>query len=221
MLALALAVAAAASLWLPWALQKRPVIAATPVPRALFTVTPVPLNAGQTACWSNVTFTPETQSGEIGLQTGGRPGPKLSITARGPGYRANSFIPAGYRDVPYARFPLMPPRHPSVGELCLRNTGTSSTNLAGTNEPRAVGRPGFVIDGVAPAAHASLVFWERDRSSYASRADEIFGRAATFTPGFFSKAILMAIAALALIGIPLGIAIALWHATRADDGRPD
>src|SRR3954471_19695658 len=104
----ALAIVAGA-LWLPWATEERVVVAATPVPPPLFSITPAPLKGGSTACLQQVTFSPETQIGEIGVTTGGKPGPPLAITASARGYRASVRIGAGYRDDPAVRFPLRAP----------------------------------------------------------------------------------------------------------------
>src|SRR4051794_36506899 len=109
LIALAVALLAASVLWLPWAFDERPVTASTPVPPPLFSVAPVPLEAGQTACWNNIVLTPSSQSGEIGLKTGGAAGPPLSITAKGSGYESHSQIAAGYGDRPSLRFAVVPP----------------------------------------------------------------------------------------------------------------
>src|SRR5436190_8473283 len=116
----------AAILWVPWATKKRVVIAPTPVPAPLFGVTPIPLKGGSTACQEQVTFTPQTQIGEIGLTTGGKPGPRLAITASARGYRAKSSLPAGYKDAPGAFFSIPAPARDVIGRLCFKNTGTAA-----------------------------------------------------------------------------------------------
>lgn len=210
----------AAILWIPWATKER-VVVSTPVPPPIFGVTPAPLKGGSTACQQNVTFTPHTDIGEIGLTTGGKPGPPLAITANARGYHVKSKIQGGYHDDPAARFSLAAPPGPVIGSICFHNTGRRSVSLNGTNEFRTMGRPTLVIDGVAQPYDAKLVFYDRIRSSYASRAGEIFDHAAIFTPAFFSKFVLIAIALLALFGIPLAIASALAVAERDDEQAAD
>src|SRR3954451_4114869 len=107
-------------LWLPWATKERVVVAATPVPPPLFGITPAPLKGGSTACMQQVTFSPETQIVEIGVTTGGKPGPPLAITASAHGYRASARIGAGYQDDPAVRFPLRAPSGAVIGQLCIR-----------------------------------------------------------------------------------------------------
>src|SRR4051794_14623898 len=204
----------AAILWIPWATKER-VVTTTPVPPPLFGITPAPVKAGGTACLTNVTFTPETEIGEIGLTTNG-PGPPLDITASAKGYRAGTKIAGGYRSDPAARFTIAAPPGPVIGKLCIHNAGRSGVSLNGTNESRTMGRPTLVVDGVAQPLDAKLVFYDRVRSSYVSRLGTIFTHAAVFTPAFFSKAVLMLLALLALVGIPLAIAAALAIALRED-----
>lgn len=206
----------AAILWIPWAVKER-VVVSSPVPPPLFSISPAPVKAGSTACLQEVTFTPDTEIGEIGVATGGKPGPQLDITARARGYRAGAKIAGGYGNDSSARFTLAAPPGAVIGELCIHNAGKTTVNLDGTNEFRTMGRPTLVIDGVNQPIDAKLVFYGRVRSSYISRAGDILGHAAIFTPGFFSKAVLILLALLAVAGIPLAIAFALALAAREDE----
>src|SRR4051812_39057949 len=210
----------AAIFWIPWATKER-VVVTTPVPPPIFGITPAPVKPGGTACLQNVTFTPDTQVGEIGLTTGAKPGPSLAIAANAPGYHVKSRIAGGYHDDPAARFSIATPPGPVIGTICFKNTGRNSVSLNGTNEFRTMGRPTLTIDGVAEPYDAKLIFYAHIRSSYASRVGDIFTHAAIFTPAFFSKAVLIAIALLALLGIPLAIAFALARAERDDERAAD
>jgi hypothetical protein len=215
--AAALFVIAGAVMWIPWATEDRGVIASTPVPPPLFSITPANLKGGSQACLDQVTFDPNTQVGEIGANSGGKPGPELSIRATAPSYLAMSRIPAGWTDNEGMRFDLEPPRRPVIGELCIRNTGKRTISLNGTNEFRTMGRPRLFIDGQPQDMDTQLKFYARKPRSYASRAGEIFGHATTFAPDFLPKGVLMAIGLLGLIGIPAGIFGALAIAAREDD----
>lgn len=215
-IALALLALVAAALWVPWATQKRGVIAATPVPAPLFGYTPAPLAGGQTACIQTVTFSPQTQIGEMALVTNGRPGPALELTAKAPGYRATARIPAGYRDDVGVRFNLPTPAKPVIGDLCIRNTGRRTISLNGTTESRTMGRPQLVIGGAVQPSDPKLVFYARGERSYAGRAGEMLRHAAIFTPPFLPPAALGLLALVALVGIPLAIALALKSASGAD-----
>src|SRR4051795_7611837 len=196
----------AAILWIPWATKERVVIAPTPVAAPLFGITPIPLKGGATACQQNVTFDPQTQIAEIGVMTPGRPGPPLAVTARATGYHVTATVPGGYRDDPALRFTIAAPPGPVIGTLCMKNSGRAPISLDGTGEFRTMGRPSLTIDGVAEPTDAKLVFYAKVRSSYLSRAGQIFGHAANFTPAFFSKAVLIVIALLGLVGIPVAMA---------------
>ena len=210
-------VALAAVLWLPWATEKRVVVASTPDPPALFGVTPAPLKPGQTACMQQVTLDPLSQVAEIGVATGNKPGPPLDVVAKGPGYRATTQIPAGYRDTPSLRFDLQPPRRDLIGEICIRNAGRAAMSLNGTNEFRTNGRPSLAIDNVPQSFDAQLKLYAKERESYLSRLGAIFRHAATFTPAFLSSPVLALIALIALLAIPAGAFAALSIAARGDD----
>jgi hypothetical protein len=214
--ALAAFAVVAAALWIPWAMKDR-VVVSTPVPPPLFSITPAPVKAGSTACMQEVTFTPHTEIGEIGVATGGKPGPPLDITASAPGYKAGAKIAGGYGDDPSARFTIAAPPGDVIGKLCIRNAGNTEVSLNGTNEFRTMGRPTLVIDGVNQPIDAKLLFYDRVHSSYISRAGEILSHAAIFTPAFFSKGVLIVLALLALGGIPLAIAFAIAAAAREDE----
>jgi hypothetical protein len=207
----------AAILWLPWATKKRPVVASTPVPPALFTVTPAPLKPGQKACLLQVTLDPLSQVAEIGVNTGNKPGPPLEVVASGPGYRAATHVAGGYTDTPALRFFLIPPKHALLGRICIRNVGHNAISLNGTNEFRTTGRPSLVIDNVVQPFDAQLKLYARKDQSYLSRAGAILGHAAIFMPAALSKTVLLLLALLALVGIPAGVFGALALAARADD----
>jgi hypothetical protein len=217
-IALGALVAIAAVLWIPWATKQRTVVDSTPVPPALFSVTPAPLGPGQTACMQQVTLDSLSQVAEIGVATGGKPGPPLEVTASGPGgYRATTRIPPGYTDTPGLRFPLTPPKRALFGQICIRNAGRQAMSLNGTNEFRTTGRPTLVIDNVPQPFDAQLKLYGRKPASYLDRIGAIFDHAATFTPGFLPEPVLVLLALLALIGIPAGAFAALAIAARSDD----
>ena len=215
--ALACFAVVAAILWIPWATTERPIIASTPVPPPQFGVSPAAVRGGGTACQRNVTFYSRTKVAEIGVLTGGKPGPVLAVTASAPGYGQRVTIPAGYKDDQALRFHLDPPSHSVLGQLCIRNTGRQSVNLVGTGELATTGRPNLLIDGVQQPIDAKLLFYDTVKESYAARIGETFGHAANFTPAFFSQPVLIAIALLTLIGIPVLMAGALSSAFREDE----
>jgi hypothetical protein len=213
---LTLIAVAAAVLWIPWATKDRVVLASTPVPPPIFSITPAPVKGGSLACMQQVTFDPHTQIAEIGLTTGGRPGPPLEITAEAPGYRARARIPAGYRNNPSIHFDLTPPGRSVLGQLCIRNAGRQTVSLDSTNEFRTPGRPALVIDGAEQTMDPKLIFYARGQRSYLERAGDILRHAAVFTPGFLPGAVLGLLALLALLGIPAAIVAALASAARED-----
>src|SRR4051794_187449 len=137
---------AAAILWLPWATAKRTVVASTPVPPALFAVTPAPLPPGSSACMEQVTLDSKSQVAEIGVNTGTGKGPPLEVTTSGPGgYSAKTRVPGGYTSTPALLFKLTPPQHELLGKICFRNAGKRKMSLNGTNEFRTLGRPSLSI----------------------------------------------------------------------------
>jgi hypothetical protein len=206
-----------AILWVPWGTEKRTLPSSTAVPPALFGITPAPLGAGQTACLEQVTMDKLSQVGQIGAQTGGKPGPRLSITATGPGYRATSKVDRGYTDDAAIQFALTPPPEALIGKLCIRNDGPGKLSLNGTNEFRTMGRPVLTIDGAPQPYDAQLAFYARQPASYLARAGATFRHAATFTPGFLPRSVIALLALLALVGIPAGTIGALALALRSDE----
>jgi hypothetical protein len=206
----------AAVLWIPWATKSRVVTAATPVPAALVGYVPAPLPGGATGCMSSVTFSPQTQIGEIAVVTKGKPGPALAISAKATGYRASARVPAGYHDNDAIRFDLATPKDAVIGSLCIRNTGKQTVVLKATTEFRTMGRPQLSIDGTPQPMDPKLIFYERDRSSFLSRAGDILRHAAVFTPPFLPRIVLGLLALIALIGIPVAVAFALKSAVEAD-----
>jgi hypothetical protein len=209
-------VAVAAVLWVPWATKTRVVIASTPVPPPLFGFTPAPLEGGQTGCIQTVTFSPQTQIGEMAIATKGGPGPALDITAKAPGYSAKAQIPAGYVVNDGARFNLTAPSKEVIGDLCIRNTGKQTVILNSTNEFRTMGRPQLVIGGQVQPMDPKLVFYARGQGSYLSRAGQILRHAAIFTPPFLPRVVLALLGLVALVGIPLAMALAFIRADAAD-----
>jgi hypothetical protein len=220
---LALFVIVGAILWIPWATKQRTVTASTAVPPPLFGITPAPLRPGQTACMKQVTLDPSSQVGQIGVTTGGKPGPALAITASAPGYRATSQVPAGYTDSAAVHFSLTPPRKPVIGQLCIRNAGGRATSLNATAEFRTMGRATLEMNGVPQPYDAQLAFLSTKEQSYAGRIGATFKHAAEFTPGFLGRPVLILLGLLALIGIPLGSIAALAIAARSDEqaGEPE
>jgi hypothetical protein len=214
---LALFALIAAILFVPWATESRTVIASIPVAPPLFGITPAPVGPGKQACMTQVTFDRFSQIGRIGATTGGKPGPAITITASGPGYRATSSIPAGYGDDTGLQFQLTPPQRELIGEICFLNRGPGTLTLNGTNEFRTMGRPSLLIDGVPQLYDVQLSFFARDGASYLSRAGAIFRHAAIFTPDLLPRVVIALIALLALIGIPAGAIAALAIAIRRDE----
>jgi hypothetical protein len=208
---------AAAILWIPWFTEDRGVLASTPVPPPLYGLLPVKLAPGQTACLSQVTFSPRGQVAELSLVPGAMPGPPLAVTASAPGYHATAQIPAGYKDDYAYRFPIAPPAHSVIGQFCVRNAGSHPMSVNTTNEFRSMGRPSMTIDGALQTSQMHLSFYERKPSSYADRITDIFSHASVFTPPFLPAGVLIAIAVLALAGIPAGVLYAFASALGKED----
>jgi hypothetical protein len=216
LIALAAFAVVAAVLWIPWATKDRVVVASTPVPPPLFGITPAPLKGGVTGCMQGVTFDPQTQIGEIGFDTKGKPGPRIAITATAPGYRATSQIPAGDVDDPSARFNITAPDKAVIGKLCFRNTGKREISLNATTEFRTMGRPDLYVNGQQQPMDPKLIFYARGQGSYLSRAGDILRHAAIFTPPVFSRWVLALIGLVAIAGVPVAIALALKKSVEAD-----
>src|SRR4051794_31652158 len=133
----------------PFALEQRQVVSSVPVPPPLFTISPVRIPPGRSACTNDVAL--DRDSGVAAVRAApSATGPvRLALSARAGDWRAVAQFRSGlgvHGDVLEAAFP--PPPAPRTATLCVRNAGSGPVALVGTEEPRTATPSVTTIEGV-------------------------------------------------------------------------
>jgi hypothetical protein len=200
----------------PWLEQPREVKSGTPVPTALFNLSYVPLKRGQEACLSDVSFGTDAEAALFNATTGGRPGPRLRISANAVGYRFHTTVPAGWGDRGGLTVPMRPPTTSVRGTFCIANAGRHGIGLYGTDEGDSLSRPQVRIDGRPIPTDVSLSFDQAKARPVSGRLGEIFGHMMAFTWGPLGTWFAWILAGALVVGVPVGTLLGLAAAVRAD-----
>lgn len=196
---------------IPFLTQKREVIAATPTPNAVSAISPLTLAPGSKLCSSQVTFSPQAQVARfVAVGDPAKKGPPLTVTAFGPGYRAQAHVPGGYPGTNVIEVPIKTPDHSLIGTFCVRNAGKTQVLLAGTQEGRTVGRSDAEIDGTKALPQFSLTLHERKPAAIITRVGALFRHDSAFNP--VPVFLIWVLALLVLLGVP---ALAFWSFGRS------
>ena len=209
----ALALGAAFSV-VPFALQKRQTIAATPSLGGLFSSTNVKLPPRRSACVGPVPFDRSTQIVQFLVgPASGRPSP-LEIVATAPGYVARGSVepypPAGVVQAHIAA----PPRY-IEGDVCIRNRGRRSVTLVGTTEPRSQTFAATRVGGRVQQADVALTLLPRKQQSLAAHMGAVLHHGSALTGGLAPVWLLWVAAMLFLVALPIGAVTALVLSMRA------
>jgi hypothetical protein len=206
--ALVLALAGAA-IFLRFLTRDRDVIASTPSPRPVFTVTYVPLDPGRRLCIGDVTIPHDARRLRFAVRTYGRPGPALHVALAG----RTVAVSAGYPDGAQIDVPMTPPERTQLGSVCLRSEGRVA--LVGSTEERTQSRPQSRLDGRPVAADSYLAFGQGRSASALRETPQIIGRMSAFKPGIAGPWLLWPLLVLVVAGMPAGIVWALLRAAGA------
>jgi hypothetical protein len=206
----ALACLVALAFFAPFLLKERDLVASTPSPRPMFTVTFIELAGGERLCADDVTIPAAARRLRLQVRTFGRPGPPLDIALDAPGYRERVTTRSGYADTETLSIPIRPPAKDRLGAVCV--APSERIALTGTEEARTLSRPRGRVDGTAIATDAYLAFDEGRRASALSRAAAIIDRMDAFRPGIVGPWVLWPLLALVVLGIPTGTVLALARA---------
>jgi hypothetical protein len=210
-----LAIAFAGALFLRSLTEDRDLVASTPSPRPVFTVTYVDLPQGRPLCIGDVTIPHDARRLRVQVRTYGRPGPALSIALSAPGYKTQLTVPAGYPDGQLVDAPLTPPRTSSLGQVCLRQASRARTALVGSTEERTQSRPQSQIDGQPVVTDSYLAFYRGREAGALSQTPAIVARMGAFKPGIVGPWLLWPLLALVVAGVPAGVVWAALRAARA------
>jgi hypothetical protein len=180
---------------------------------------------GDRACIAPVTFYADTARARFRVQSPRRPGPRVTVEASGPGYRATVTSPRlppqteGLVDLDFDA-----PGREVTGSFCWVNRGPTPVQLIGTNEGRSLTIVETTLNGrPRKDEEIELILLERGGHSLRSRRGELIGRAASMTGGLAPKWVLWPVAIL-LFGSPLFVAAAfglsVWRGVSRAPERP-
>jgi hypothetical protein len=214
--------AVVAGVWFVPSLDRsRPEIASTPTVRPFATQVRVNVAPGARACVGDAIFEPVAQSALVQVDTRGRPGPPLRVTATAPGYSAGGSVAGGYPDGAAVLLPLSAaaPREIAGGALCIVNGGRHLIGLVGPGDLRSISGAPVTVEGRPGQRQFSVTLMSRSSPSIASRAGRVLQRASAFRP--VGRGVLWPLAILVVAGVPLLALAALARALAADAARRD
>lgn len=198
---------------LPGAFEAHPRLASTPVaPPAGPNGRAIALRRGAQACMDSVALPRETRTARI-VAGGGQAG---TLSVVGSGYSSAARFPGGYVSGAQVDVELRPPPRDLLARVCVRGPtrlyGVTPRSGRDDSEPR----PALRIDGRPRRERFTLTLVAAGESSLAARADRIVERAALFKPWWAPEAVIWLVAALALLGVPLAVALALRGAFKPE-----
>ncbi|MDQ5807056.1 MAG: hypothetical protein M3320_00090 [Actinomycetota bacterium] len=200
----------------------RPATTSSPTLSALFSRAVVRLEKpGDRACIEPVTYYADTARARWRVQSPRKPGPRVTIEATAPGYRATAttaVLPPkteGLVDMEFA-----PPGREVTGSFCWVNRGPTPVQLIGTNEGRSLTIVETTLNGrPREDEEIELVLMERGGHSLRSRRGELIDRAASMTGGLAPSWLLWIVAGL-VFGSPLWVAVAYALGVSRSAARP-
>jgi hypothetical protein len=205
--------------FIPYLTREREDVSGVPVPPPYFAEERVGLNRGSEACLAEVAFNTDAEIVELTALASGRPSPRLSVVAEGPGYRQTAIIEGGYTPPSVLRARISPPQRSVIGTLCIANRGRRRVALLGTTDVRTViARATMRIDGVDVVPNISVRFLSTDSGSVLERAGEMVDRAAAFKPGLFGAPVfLWLVLLLVVVGVPAAAVYSMLSSFRDSD----
>ncbi|HEX8123154.1 MAG TPA: hypothetical protein VF549_18020 [Solirubrobacteraceae bacterium] len=207
------------------AAELRDATTSSPTLGALFSRAVVRLETpGDTACVAPVTFYADTARAHFRVQSPRKPGPKVTIEATAPGYRATATtaqLPPKTEGLVDIEFKA--PGREVTGRFCWRNRGPTPVQLIGTNEGRSLTIVDTTLNGrPRRGEEIELVLFERGGHSLRSRRGELVQRASSMTGGLAPTWVLWPVVLL-VFGAPLFVAVAfglsVWRSTAASRAR--
>jgi hypothetical protein len=171
------------------------------------------VHLGQQACITPVPLEPALRAVRMVLHARGAQSSALELELRATGYRGTGRF-AGYASgaVVGAEAAVSPkPPRDVDGVLCLRNTGTHSVGLVGTDEPITLALPATTVDGKkAGEIDPAITFLGGPPRSMISHPGTILGRASDLTGGFVPLWLLWPLAIAFVLAAPLALAWAFY-----------
>jgi hypothetical protein len=207
-----------------WLDTEKPVVFATPIaqPDSGGELQAVTVPRRERACATDITFGPDARYVVLTVLTepGTTAGP-LRIRVSAPsGYAADAVVPAGTANNQQviARLSRPAPRELPGGLLCVTNGGRQGIGLYGIDgqaSPSVTKVGGPTADGTEQAQDLSVTLLTSPSASLGSRLGTLLDHAAAFNPT--SAWFLWVVLALALVGTPVAVGVALGRALAEDD----
>jgi hypothetical protein len=209
----------AAVLWAPFLLRAHPVVTSTPSPGPRASRLDVLLKPGSRACVNPVAIDAATARLQV-LVSSRRPDTaRLAFDTSAPGYRARgtATVPMSSK-VSSARAAIAPPPRDVTGSVCVRNVGSATVSLFGTNEAPSIGLAQTSLDGRSLGATqgAKLTLLEARDRSILGRLGTIVHRASDFTGGLMPFWLAWPLVVVLVLVTPFAIFAAFWLAFREE-----
>jgi len=202
-----------------WLAAPRPAISTTPSPAPLTRERiPVVMAAGEELCLDPVVLDSRSEEARIWLEAPGA-GTRLRLTLTTPGGEQTSVVTPGPAGP--VTFPLRPPPDEVVGRACLITEGGVGAALRGTRvrASPANPRPEVALDGQPVGEDVMLAFYEREPRSLLARLPLVGERLARYRPAGVEPWTFAVLAFLVVVGMPLGVGVALARGGGFDRGR--
>ncbi len=199
---------------LPYLQDGREAIDATPTVLPSADLAPVTVRPGQQACVSGITYGPQSRYVLVEVRSGGHPSPPIVVRASAPGYAATALHPGGIADNGLLIVPIRPASHAvGGGTLCLRNAGRVAIDFFGVPPGRSSSPSVTTVAGKPVTADLGVTLLASPNASIGSRLGDVFDHVAAFRPVTGWEVWILAL--LVVLGVPGGIAFALWRSTGA------
>lgn len=174
----------------------------------------------QQACMTSVAVSPSSRVAEFrdrGPRGLGNTSPEIELLLSGPGYQSRVRTGGGARTGHLNVVPIAPPAHTLVATACFVNRGQATAYLDGTAGTTTIPYSMIEIGGRRVSGEISLGLRERAHRSPFDLLSETFSHASNLTDGLMPAWLIWIIAALAVVGVPVGVFAAFYVALREDD----
>lgn len=202
----------------PWLTKKRDFPAAVTSPPPVDVVTLVVVPPRERVCMRDVALDPHGDQVRFKVGTYGKPGPPLAVSVRGAGYDATGRLAAGYADNLEHSVAIARPPRSELATVCIRNGGRATIAFYGAHQ-RSQSRVLVDVGGEPVDASPMLAFYESRPVSIADRLTTTLSRMAVFRGPLGYPAVIWAILALFVVGVPLALGAALARAFAGDQRR--